>query len=158
MYCASYHSLGIAKQLHVYLFVTYLSCIDCSACTPTSKIYIVSAALRSPCPCIMACMVLCWPCSLYHIVGKWITAALQFHGFLKNEALIKTEHWKLSLVPTFSSKRVNVVPWLTRNLIHNFSSLLIESKTLVTWQENNANLSLLLFVHLEYSSSFSFLC
>lgn len=66
-------------------------------------------------------------CSLYYIVGKWITAALQFHGFLKNEALIKTKQQKLSLVPTFSSKRVNVVPWLTRNLIQNSSSLLLLS-------------------------------
>ena len=66
-------------------------------------------------------------CSLYYIVGKWITAALQFHGFLKNEALIKTKQQELSLAPTFSSKRVKVVPWLTRNLIQNSSSLLLLS-------------------------------
>lgn len=85
-----------------------------------------AVALPSYVLCIMAFIVLFVVCTII-IVGKWITAALQFHGFLKNEALIKTKQQKLSLVPTFSSKRVNVVPWLTRNLIQDSSSLLLLS-------------------------------
>ena len=78
-----------------------------------------AVALPSYVLCIMAFIVLFVVCTTI--------SALQFHGFLKNEALIKTKQQKLSLVPTFSSKRVNVVPWLTRNLIQNSSSLLLSS-------------------------------
>ena len=78
-----------------------------------------AVALPSYVLCIMAFIVLFVVCTTI--------SALQFHGFLKNEALIKTKQQKLSLVPTFSSKRVNVVPWLTRNLIQDSSSLLLLS-------------------------------
>lgn len=61
-----------------------------------------AVALPSYVLCIMAFIVLFVVCTTI--------SALQFHGFLKNEALIKTKQQKLSLVPTFSSKRVNVVP------------------------------------------------
>ena len=78
-----------------------------------------AVALPSYVLCIMVFLVLFVVCTIL-----WENESLQLYNFM---ALIKTKQQKLSLVPTFSSKRVNVVPWLTRNLIQNSSSLLLLS-------------------------------
>ena len=78
-----------------------------------------AVALPSYVLCIMAFIVLFVVCTIL-----WENESLQLYNFM---ALIKTKQQKLSLVPTFSSKRVNVVPWPTRNLIQNSSSLLLLS-------------------------------
>lgn len=103
----SYHSLGIDKQLYMYIPVFVMYHLF-SLVHPQAK-HTFSAQL---------CNRLAQLCIMYHglcsvICSLWENESLQlynFMAFLKNEALIKTEHRKLSLVPTFSSKRVNVVP------------------------------------------------
>ena len=107
MYRVSYHSLGIDKQLYMYIPVFVMYHLF-SLVHPQAK-HTFSAQL---------CNRLAQLCIMYHglcsvICSLWENESLQlynFMAFLKNEALIKTEHRKLSLVPTFSSKRVNVAP------------------------------------------------
>ena len=77
MYCASYHSLGIAKQLHVHLFVMYQLFSLYIHKQNTHCQHSFAVALPSYVLCIMAFIVLFVVCTIL-----WENESLQLYNFM----------------------------------------------------------------------------
>ena len=85
MYCASYHSLGIAKQLHVHLFVMYQLFSLYTQKQNTHCQHSFAVALPSYVLCIIAFIVLFVVCTIL-----WENESLQLYNFSNQNKATET--------------------------------------------------------------------